>query len=85
MTGTAAGSAVVDFPCSVCGKQVGYRELYSPGVSRRADRGPENPGRDLGRYWQYLSNGDREGFGEISQAEFDRIVQQLAGNEPASF
>jgi hypothetical protein len=85
MTGSMGGAVVVDFPCSVCGKPVGYQELYPPGVPRRPDRGPENPGRALDRHWHYISNGDRDGFGELSPAEFDRAVQHLTGADPASF
>jgi len=83
MTGSTDGAVVVDFPCSACGRPVGYHELYPPGVPRRADRGPENPGRDLDRHWEYVSNGDREGFGELSPAEFERAVRNVTGDDAA--
>lgn len=76
---------VRDFPCSVCGAPVGYRELYPPGVPRAAGRGGEHPGRRLDRYWQYISDGDRAGDREVTPDEFAREVEALGGEHAARF
>jgi hypothetical protein len=53
-----SGPVLVDVACSVCGKHVGYRELYPPGVPRPAARGGDDPRRRLDRHWEHLDNGD---------------------------
>ena len=85
MTESERRATVVDVSCSVCGKRVGYRELYPPDVPRPADRGPEHPARSLDRAWEYVGNGDREGFGGLSLAELDRAIESLAGDQPERF
>jgi hypothetical protein len=82
MTDTAA---IRDFSCSVCGAPVAYRELYPPGVPRSAGRGGEHPGRRLDRYWEYISDGDREGACEVTHDQFARGVEALGGDHAARY
>lgn len=89
-SGTYAGhmtdtAAIRDFPCSICGEPVGYRELYPPGVPRAAGRGGEDPGRRLDRHWHYVSDGDRYGDSELTTTEFAQEITDLAGEHPESF
>jgi hypothetical protein len=52
-------AVVLDVYCSVWGRRVGYREMYPPGMGRPADRGKEDPLRQLDRFWHYIDDGDR--------------------------
>ena len=78
-------AAIAIFSCSICGKEVGYEELYPPGVPRSPERGPEHPLRELDRHWHYISNGDRMGDSELTAEEFASALEALAGEHPASF
>ncbi len=76
---------ILDVACSLCGRPVGYWELYPPHVPRPADRGPEHPLRRLDRYWHYVSDGDRMGNSEITEGEYEGNRARLTGEAAASF
>ena len=78
-------ATIVDFPCSVCGRVVGYEELYPPGVPRASGRGGEHPRRKLDRHWHYISDGDRGGDGELTPDRFEQQLRARSGEHPASF
>jgi hypothetical protein len=84
MTDGATGATIAVFRCSICRQEVGYEELYPPGVPRSLERGEEHPMRILDRYWRYSSNGDRFGDSELTEEAFARSVAALAGEHPAS-
>jgi len=84
-THTVSNAIIADFPCSICGKPVGYEELYPPGVARATGRGEEHPLRNLDRHWHYISNGDRCGDSELTPDQFARAAEALAGEHSASF
>lgn len=87
MTGVTdpAAAVIVDFPCSICGARVGYKELYPPGVPRAAGRGPEHPARQLDRPWLYVDNGDRGGDRGLTPDDYAQQVTALAREHPGAF
>jgi len=71
--------------CSKCNRLVASEELYPPAVRRVRRFGEESSERKLDRHWRYVSDGEGEGYNELTAAEFQQLAAKITGPDAAEF